>query len=291
MIALLILVVGRNCLGQRLVRSAHIIDNVTKTSLPYVNIIIKDKLTGTFSDENGFFSIEGNQRDSLLISHVGYSKIITPITDTFETIELKPLPNKLNDITITSSRRLQRELLGFEDRRVHIFMAGVFQYAVFIANKQGSVGYIKKMYLRFDHSLHRTKEDKMPYKVRIRVYEINPLDGKPGSDILRNERIITIKPNQEHVEVDFSRESIVFPIEGFFIGIDLLGYVDNSGRLVNYHIKDAKKHLHVPITTKFQAPLTYTNPIGQRWDILKTLDTKTGRMVIANACFGVEVEF
>lgn len=279
------------CFGQNLILSSKVVDFDTRESLPYVNIIVKDKLIGTFSDENGTFHIEYVKGDSLIVSHVGYEKLIVLAEEIEELIQLKEQPNILTEVAISSSRKTKTKLLGVLKKKADTYMGGVLQYAMFFENNEGEIGFIKKLHFEIGHSVNRGKENKKQAKIRIRIYEKDSTTGKPGMDILKKEKIVTIKPNQRNVNVDISEENIYFPLNGLFVGIDILGFVDESGRLINYHISDAKKHLRIPLTNVIIEPLTYINPIGQRWVLCQTLSSKAGKLTSSNACFEIIVEF
>lgn len=279
------------CFGQKITRKGKIIDEVTKQPLSFVNIILKGKPIGTFSDEVGSFKIQGDVNDSLQISHIGYVKRLIPFKVDQELISLSPQSNLLNEVIITSPGKIKEAILGFFEQKSSVFMGGVFQYALYIENKSQTIGRVKTLYFKLGHSVNRAKSDKREAKVRLRIYERDSSTGVPGIDVLKKEFICAIKPNQKLIKIDVSKENIPFLQDGIFIGIDVLGFTDDNGTLVNYHISDVKKHLHIPLTTKFSLPFTYVNPDGQEWTINKTFNPKSGRMEIANACFGVEVEF
>jgi hypothetical protein len=286
-----LLIVECTGFAQRTSYKSKIIDSVTKKPLPFVNIVLKRKTTGTFSDEAGSFQLQGDLKDSLLISHIGYIRITIPMNVPRESVELTSQPGTLQEVVITSSRKLRAEILGFANQKGDNFMGGVFQYALFIKNNSHSIGRVKTLYFHLGHSVNRGKSDKRIAKVRVRLYERESPTGIPGRDLLKKELVYEVRPNQKLIKVELVEENIPFLSDGIFVGLDVLGFMNDSGTLINYHISDVKKHLHIPLTTKFASPFTYINPDGQEWMINKTLNVKTGAMELANACFGVEVEF
>jgi hypothetical protein len=279
------------CYAQGILYTAKVVDFETNVPLPYVNVIVQGKRVGTFSNDTGAFKIQCDLEDSLVLSHIGYEHMKVAIDTDQRLIRLMQQPKLLNEVIIASSRRVRTEKLGLVDQKGDVLMGGVFQYAVYIENKSKQTGVVKTLHFKVGHAFNREKTEKLPAKIRARVYEREPLTGRPGRDILRTELIFTIQPNQNHLKIDLSNENVPFLADGVFIGLDVLGYIDDTGALVHYHINDAKKHLHIPVTIKFGSPLTYMNPDGQEWRIHKTFDSKTGRREIANACFSADVQF
>src|SRR5690554_3509898 len=51
-------------------------------TLPGVNITIKGTTNGTFSDQNGYYSVKANQNDVLVFSFIGYKTYEVTVTDT-----------------------------------------------------------------------------------------------------------------------------------------------------------------------------------------------------------------
>jgi len=110
LIASQLLFVGRT-IGQRY--EGIVIDSVSNTPLPYVNIGIVEKNVGTVSDSTGYFKIPLDSQydsDTLIFSLVGYAKRSFVVAD-FKMLNksgpikigLKPQPIILNEITILSS--------------------------------------------------------------------------------------------------------------------------------------------------------------------------------------------
>ena len=63
--------------------SGMVLDGTTQelVPVPYVNILVKDKGRGTYSDFNGFFSIVVEKGDNIVFSAVGYSNVEYTIPD------------------------------------------------------------------------------------------------------------------------------------------------------------------------------------------------------------------
>ena len=86
----------------------HISDSITKESLPYISVRIKNSSNGCSSDNNGYFSfISSIQKDTLIVSCIGYKEkqiILTPRTKFPLKVHLSPDMYELSEITIKPKR-------------------------------------------------------------------------------------------------------------------------------------------------------------------------------------------
>ncbi|AXT54470.1 carboxypeptidase-like regulatory domain-containing protein [Aquimarina sp. AD1] len=113
---LTLLVLSNICWSQNLTLKGTV-KGANNKKLAYVNIGIKNKNTGTISDENGSFSIriqEENKSDSLSFSYVGYKQHTIKISDIVEkSISQFVLDQKLvslDEVTIISKKTKEKKL-------------------------------------------------------------------------------------------------------------------------------------------------------------------------------------
>ena len=95
--------------------SGVVLDSVTQTALPFVNIGIRDKNIGTATLSDGSFSIHiplQYEQDTLTFSMVGYEKWSLPLQDSSrvhqQTFKLKQRTTGLKPVTITTSKLVER---------------------------------------------------------------------------------------------------------------------------------------------------------------------------------------
>jgi TonB-linked SusC/RagA family outer membrane protein len=75
----------------------------TNGTLPGVTILIKGKVSGTLTDENGRFSINANQSDVLVFSYLGYKTVEVTITNqTVININLEEDTTQLKEIVLNA---------------------------------------------------------------------------------------------------------------------------------------------------------------------------------------------
>lgn len=108
-------IIGYAATGQTIVKGT-VIDTRSKKVLPYVNIGISHKNTGTISHPDGTFMLnipEQYKNDTLTFSMVGYAPIYVPISQmTNRTqFELREKTSQLNPVTI-AGEKLTEEKMG-----------------------------------------------------------------------------------------------------------------------------------------------------------------------------------
>jgi hypothetical protein len=89
--------------------SGQIIDSETKEPLPYATIAYQIKSTGTFSNDDGFFTLSvfgAKPTDSISISYIGYKTLKTTIEEGLKTdvFKLDQDQYQLQEITVTSDK-------------------------------------------------------------------------------------------------------------------------------------------------------------------------------------------
>jgi len=100
---------GQNCIVQ-----GKVSDEQTHEPLAFVNIGIKEKATGTFSDENGLFRMEvAGKECTFIISYVGYDKVEKHISIDGRNriildIELTPTSLELSTLVVSGSKYEQK---------------------------------------------------------------------------------------------------------------------------------------------------------------------------------------
>ena len=95
--------------SQNQIIKGRLIDENSKEPLPYGNIFYPEKLLGTISNSDGFFtfSIAGAQKsDSIIISYIGYNPLHTTIANCTkkELFELKPLSAKIAEVKVKGKK-------------------------------------------------------------------------------------------------------------------------------------------------------------------------------------------
>jgi len=120
-----------NLHGQN-ITSSHVFDASTKEPMPFVNIGIKNKNTGTISNSTGGFSInisDDKINDSLTFSFVGYNSLTISIKNLLSTkadsILLYPKTLELAEVVVSANGKWKSKKMGLSRNLPGVF--GVVQ--------------------------------------------------------------------------------------------------------------------------------------------------------------------
>ena len=108
LILLIIFVI--QAIGQKeFVLNGQVIDNITKEPLPYSTIVDQEKMVGTTSNIDGYFSlslINALETDSIIISYIGYKSIKTVISESVnnEIYKLEPLIIDVSEVVVNADK-------------------------------------------------------------------------------------------------------------------------------------------------------------------------------------------
>ncbi|MBT1706061.1 carboxypeptidase-like regulatory domain-containing protein [Chryseosolibacter indicus] len=112
LLGILLTVLSDICFGQDLVKGI-VVDSATFGPLSSVSVQLKNKQRGTTTDNQGNFSIQGTELDTLVLTFVGYKRLELPLLG-YEpsVIRLAEQPTILAPIIIHDSRLYQNPYEG-----------------------------------------------------------------------------------------------------------------------------------------------------------------------------------
>ena len=202
----------------------QVIDAATKEPLPYVNIGLLNKNTGTVSDETGYFELEvnteQNSRDTLRFSMIGFETKSYTLNDFINQNEIEVyLTEKstaLDEVILSSKRKkYQTKILGNKTTSKAL-------YAAFTSNKLGNeMGFIVRarkhpmILKKFNISL--VENDYGPIKFRLNIYDV--LNGLPNKTLLKDNIFIETEESSGIVSLDLTPYEIILD-QDFFIAIE-----------------------------------------------------------------------
>lgn len=174
-------------------------DKKTEEPLPYVNIGVLDRETGTVSDIEGNFELELDEsylQDTLRASMIGYTPIELAIN---EAVQIKPLVRlemeekvqELNEVTVLA-KALKRRRLGNTTKSK--FLSTGFGYEQ-LGAEMGIKVNIRKPTLVDSFKFH-ISYNRLSSKAIFRLNFYNVEKGRPGQNILNDNIFVTIEPNQ-----------------------------------------------------------------------------------------------
>jgi len=200
----------------QIIYKGNIVNKITKEKIPFATVGLTKENIGTNADEDGKFSLTSKKyvADSLVISCVGYetSKFSVDNLPSNLQFEISERQIELRTIIVKNNFKSSYTLNDYSNCGFNSYTSSgsVTQIAQHlqspIANSLLSEINICK---EADNSLFR-----------IRVYDMDPISGKPSFDLA--DTIIEVKSGKRHVKINLEKYNIVIPGKDFFVGIEWL---------------------------------------------------------------------
>lgn len=224
-----------NALCQQKVQG-RVVENHTGKSIPYVNIVAKNKNYGTMTDSLGHFVIEKeNLNDSsyFIFSSLGYYQKLVSLSKLEKQKNIIQLDKKIYTIPEINVCDGKPTYMGIKSKRSgHGFYMDIgIQIALYMSTpkknqKIDEVGF----YIR--------KQGKPMTKFRIRIYGKDSVKNCPGKDLLNENVFAKGSKGNEWVVVNLSKFNIVAPENGFYVSMEWI----NDGNEYYYNSLGEKSY-------------------------------------------------
>lgn len=252
-------------------------DSKSKTPISYATISFGDG-QGLFADDEGLFIFTEKlyaDIDSLYVSALGYKSKTFATKGLNNVIFLDEEVSELDEVTlIAEGRKFKEETLKpfLDDDYYSCWLPTIeSEIAVFFNNPDPSL--TKLSTIHFPITLEskdwekrkRKNADKKPFSTLFKVKFYKNNNGIPGH-VLTYENIVfrTTEKGGDVYNLDVSTYNITIPKDGFFVSLQVLGYTDNTGKLLpNKKYKEIKgAEGTVKIPTNFRPLLPFTDEIS-----------------------------
>lgn len=287
-------------------RCGVILDNKTLNSVAYASISSPTSNIFIFTDGKGKYCLDNiSLRDTIYISALGYKRLIVndEKLSKSDSVFMISEPIQLKAVKIVAKKNSTKtQNVGFFkgtslQSKNSFAPNSNMKVAVYLKNTAGTNNVLSRVYYRLKP---HPSDIASFFRVRFRIYE-NGVRNLPANDLLTNNIVLDVSPEQTLIAQDILKENISIPPDGLWLGIETVGYVDKSG---NYHpsgtgeigrvtFKNSKKMETEKIfsispyyrTSREERGSSAKKPeVGQsRWSDFKFLDDKLTFM------FGAEV--
>ncbi len=206
--------------------------------IPYVNIWIENENIGTTSEEDGSFKIDlKDENKNLVFSAIGYKKEVSKFK---EKIVLEKQVYKLEDVVIQTPKQTKEIEIGDSKKIHHSHLSGSLPwiYAKFFAYKEE---YKETPFLKTIIVFTKSAINKATFKIHL--YTIGE-DGKPASDILDEDIIVTVKSGLKENRIDISKYKVKIPKEGICIGYEWM-IIENNKYEFEYKDLENRKNTYI----------------------------------------------
>lgn len=279
-VCLLLLCVS-NSFSQTTIKETH-----TGYPVSYATVSFNNG-TGLFANDEGEFIFTEKlypDIDTLYISALGYKDLKIGTFNLPSTILMDTEIDALDEVTITTKigRKFKEHILKayLDDDYYHCWLPTIeSEIAVFFDRPNESSNKITKIHFPITleskdwKKRKRSNADKKPFSTLFKVKFYTNENDTPGKEIINRNIVfrVTEKDGDEY-NLDVSDHDIFIPKSGIFISLQVLGYTDEQGKLLNNKLyKEIKSHDGevVKIPTNFRPLLPFTGAIPENNTYIK----------------------
>lgn len=262
-----------------------IIDSQTKHPVSYATISFGNG-QGVFADDEGMFVFTKKiypDIDSLFISALGFKDLHISSETVSDTLQLQPFIDELDEVVVRAKidRKYKEETIKpYLDDDYYACWLPTIESEIAVYFKNPDTKLKKLTEIQFPIALesvdwekrHKANAEKKPFSTlfKVKVYHNN--NGFPGKPLSYENMVfrVTEKDGDAYV-MDVSAYDIYIPDSGFFVSLQVLGYTDDSGKLLpNKKYKEIKSRGQtVKIPTNFRPLLPFTNEIPENNTYIK----------------------
>ncbi len=298
-----------------LAQDIQIVDSLELSPIPFATISFGDGL-GTFADEEGRFSFSRKKYtdiDSLFISAMGYAEKSVRVDSSLQKVALRPEVSQLGEVIVSAAKEGKfkfRKKKG--ETHTNVFACWLptveSEVAVFFDRYEGKATQMSKLYLPINAESKYESKGKGKFATIFRIQYYENRGGAPGASIPYKNIVFSISEKEDKIfELDVLSKSIFIPKNGIFISLQVLGYANKEGKLV-----DSKKYREIKtargvqkISTSFRPLLpfikgspdqsTFVRRIflnDKKWQVFDRTYNKNSKLVqTGNKNYGMGAEF
>lgn len=254
-------------------------DKLTQNAVSYATISFGNG-TGVFADDEGTFIFTRElypDVDTLYVTALGYKALTISTTNLPSIILMETQIDELNEVVIRTKldKKFKEETLKpyLDDDYYHCWLPTIeSEIAVYFPNEDGKDKQI--ITVHFPITLEskdwekRKKEnaEKQPFSTLFKVKFYVNNNGFPGKELIYETVVFRATEKGGDVyNLNVSNYDIFMPGKGMFVSLQVLGYTDNSGKLLpNKKYKEIKTGGEiVRIPTNFRPLLPFTDEIPE----------------------------
>lgn len=212
-------------------QSIIVIDSLNHKPIPFVNIQF-NKNNGTYTNENGVFEVNRNTKDTLRLSHISYTDYEVKASDVKDTIILSPNAILLTEVKITNGKKTIK-YVDFPRKNSSFGSFPVISKSeiitLIIPNIENAYSIITKLDFKFEKKKYEENNNNIKTAFRVNIYDSKK--EKIKNKIYSSEVFIIDATKKEKIEIDLNNEYIELSNNGLFIGIEVIGDIDQNGNI------------------------------------------------------------
>lgn len=221
-----------------------VIDSLYHKPIPFVNIQF-NKTHGTYTNENGFFEVNKNSKDTLILSHISFNNYVVKASEIKDTIILSQNAILLKEVKISKNNQIikyidfPRSNTSFRSWPVSSKSELV---TLIVPSKENLNSIIKKLNFSFVKKKEVNSNLSIQTAIRINIYNMDK-NNSINEKIYSSYAIFINPSKKEKIEINLENEFIEFSENGLYIGLEVIGDIDNSGNIIK-----EKSYIHAVLT-------------------------------------------
>lgn len=258
-------------------QTTHVIDAITKSPVSFATISFGDG-RGTFAGELGEFKFDISKYkdiDSLFISAIGFKDQSVATLNLPSSIFLSPEANQLSEVIVTAEKKgkYKKEKLK-ETTHINYYNSWLptveSEVAVFFNRDSGKPTKIAELWIPINSEKEFRKKGNMKFSTLFRVQFYKNNNGLPGTPMIHEDIVFRVsEQDDEMFTLDINKFQIFIPKDGVFASIQVLGYADSKGKLIQTkkynEIETPRGVQKVSITFRPLLPFTNELPLQKTY--------------------------
>ena len=216
---------------QSQIRSIVVLDSLTNEPIPFVTVQLS-KNTGTYTNEKGVFELNENESDTLRFSHLSYDDFHIKVSNLKNSVILSPNAILLKEVKVIKGTKLSK-YIDFP-RKNNSFgswplVAKSELVTLITPNIENENSIITSLDFKFEKRAYKEFSSKLNTALRVNIYE---QDNEIIKNKIYSSKVFVINStNKDKIEVDLKDDYIALSKNGLYIGIEVIGDIDELGKI------------------------------------------------------------
>lgn len=259
------------CIKPAFSQVMQIVDSSTKTAVSFATISFGDG-RGTFAGENGDFKFEKTKYadiDTLFISAIGFKDQAVATQSLPPQIFLVAEASELEEVILIAEKKgkFKKKKLK-ETTHTNYYNCWLptveSEVAVFFQREEGKSSKIAQLWIPINSEKEYRKKGNLKFSTLFRIQFYKNKEGLPGTPMIHKDIVFRVsEQDDEMYELDINRFQIFIPKDGIFASLQVLGYADAKGKLIQtkkYNEIETPRGLQ-KVSVTFRPLLPFTNAL------------------------------
>ena len=234
--SLVMVLIASHMMGQ----TTYVLDAVSKTPVSFATISFGDG-RGTFAGEIGEFTFIASKYkdiDTLYISAIGFKDQAVATATLPSKILLAAEASQLSEVIVTAEKKGKFKKKKYKETThtnyYNCWLPTVeSEVAVLFNREEGKSSKIAQLWIPINSEKEYRKKGNMKFSTLFRIQFYKNDNGLPGTPVIHGDIIFRVsEQDDEMYELDINKYQIFIPKDGIFASLQVLGYADNKGKLI-----------------------------------------------------------